>query len=129
MSGERILVVDDDDGLRETLAEVLEAEGYRVAVVGDGAAALERVDGHPTDLVILDVMLPRMDAFAFRKAQLGNDGDRVDPPVIVLSAVPDVAEAATKLEAAAWIAKPFRLDDLLTRVRDTLDGARAAARE
>ena len=128
MSAERILVVDDDEALRETLAEVLDSEGYEVAAVGDGAAALERLDGHPTDLVILDVMLPRMDAYAFRMAQLRDDADGGDPPVIVLSAVPDVAEAATRLEAAAWIAKPFRLDDLLRRVRETLDQARAAAR-
>jgi DNA-binding response OmpR family regulator len=123
---ERILVVDDDEALRETLAEVLSDEGYDVVAVGDGAAALEHVGDSPTDLIILDVMLPRMDAYSFRAAQLEAQHHST-PPVIVLSAVPDLASAATRLKAAAWIAKPFRLDELLSRIRETLDRKPARA--
>ena len=127
MAPERILVVDDDEALRETLSEVLSDEGYEVVAVADGEAALEHVGDRPTDLIILDVMLPRMDAYSFRAAQLEAEHQHL-PPVIVLSAVPDLATAATRLNAAAWIAKPFRLDDLLARIRETLDLERAAAR-
>ena len=126
MAGERILIVDDDPALRETLSEVLSDEGYQVTVASDGEQALEELDRAPPDLVILDVMLPRLDAYGFHRARLEasrSEGNGIAAPkVLVLSAVPNVAEVAERVHATAWLPKPFRLSELLDRIEEMLAG-------
>jgi len=117
----RILVIDDDPILRETLREVLVDEGYEVRAASNGHEAIAHLDGWPADLVILDLMMPLMDAFAFRASQ--EAGHSPAAPVLILSAAPSLEEAAAQLGAAATLGKPFGLDELLTTVRRLLHRA------
>jgi DNA-binding response OmpR family regulator len=118
-SGKQILVVDDDRTMRETLGEVLTDEGYRVEMAADGREALERLRERPADLVILDLMMPVMDAFAFR-SELARRGQMDGCAVLVVSAAPNLDQAVRRLEATDAIAKPFTLDVLLDRVEALL---------
>lgn len=120
MSTSRILVVDDDSTLRETVGEVLRDEGYDVRRAANGVEALAELDGWAADLVILDVMMPVMDAYTFRMMQLARDGER-SAPVLVMSAVPDLDGAARRLDAAGVVGKPFRLSLLLDEINRILD--------
>jgi two-component system, chemotaxis family, chemotaxis protein CheY len=120
MSARRVLVVEDDDGLRETLVEVLRDEGLDVRAASDGAAALGTLHEWEADLILLDVMMPRMDAYAFRSAQRAR-GAAPDAKVIVLSAAHDIERAADRLEADRWLPKPFRLTDVLLSVDELLE--------
>ena len=114
----QILVVDDDPTLRETLGEVLTDEGYIVKTAADGYEALERLRTWSADLVIIDVMMPVMDAYAFRTEQLRR-GWSGDGAMLLVSAAPNLEETARRLDAAA-LAKPFSIDALLDRVQALL---------
>jgi CheY-like chemotaxis protein len=116
----RILVVEDDDTLRETIGEVMADDGHEIRLARNGHEALENLADWEAEVVILDLMMPRMDAYEFRAVQL-RDGIAPDARILVLSAVPDVASAAEKLEADAWVAKPFMLSRLIEVVDDLLD--------
>jgi DNA-binding response OmpR family regulator len=116
--GRQILVVDDDPTLRETLGEVLTDEGYIVQTAADGHEALERLRNWSADLVIMDVMMPVMDAYAFRSEQLRR-GWSEDGAILLVSAAPNLEEAARRLDAEA-LAKPFSIDVLLDRVEALL---------
>ncbi|MEU8120671.1 response regulator transcription factor [Spirillospora sp. NPDC049024] len=115
----RILVVDDEPAVRESLTSSLEFEGYRVTGAADGAAALDRVERDAPDLVVLDVLMPRMDGLTTcrRLRALG-----ATMPVLMLTARDMVGDRVTGLDAGAddYLAKPFELDELLARVRALL---------
>jgi two-component system response regulator MprA len=115
----RILVVDDEPAVRESLTSSLEFEGYRVAGAADGVAALDRVEREAPDLVVLDVLMPRMDGLTTcrRLRALG-----ATMPVLMLTARDMVGDRVTGLDAGAddYLAKPFELDELLARVRALL---------
>src|ERR671931_2913097 len=114
-SRSRVLVVDDDPALRETLGEVLSDDGFDVPLAENGHEALHRLDGWQADVVILDLMMPIMDAYAFRAALVENRSPM--PPVILLSAAPGLDTAAAEFRAGGVIPKPFRLSELLEKVR------------
>ena len=116
----RVLVVEDDDLLREALAEVLVDDGHEVRTAANGAAALAELEEWEPQLIVLDLMMPVMDGFAFRAEQLRR-GLRVDVPVLVLSAVRDLDGAAARIDAAARLSKPFRLEEVLASVSTLLD--------
>ena len=120
----RILVVEDDELLREALAEVLTDDGHEVRTATNGAEALGELERWEAEVIVLDLMMPVMDGFAFRDEQRRRDL-RTDVPVLVLSAVRDLDGAADRITAAAWQAKPFRLEEVLASVSALLD-ARAA---
>lgn len=110
-----VLVVDDDQGMQETLEAVLALEGYRVVVASDGLEALDKLgDGLPR-LVLLDLVMPRMDGFAFAE-ELERRGLRSKLPLIVLTADGRAGEKAARLGADDYLAKPFDIDDLLEKV-------------
>jgi len=111
----RVLVVDDDALIRDTLATALADEGYSVRVAADGRAALDTLDEWRPDLIVLDLMMPVMDGHAFRAAQRDLD-DAADIPVIVLSAAHNVQQRASSMGAAAIFPKPFDLGTLLEAV-------------
>ena len=120
----RILVVEDDELLPEALAEVLTDDGHEVRTATNGAEALGELETWEAEVIVLDLMMPVMDGFAFRDEQRRRDL-RADVPVLVLSAVRDLDGAADRIAAAASLAKPFRLEDVLASVSALL-GARAA---
>ena len=113
----RILVVEDDDTLRETIGEVMSDDGHEVRLARNGHQALEQLADFAAEVIILDVMMPIMDAYEFRAVQL-RDGIAPDARILVLSAVPDVASAAERLQGHAWVAKPF----VLSRLIEVVDG-------
>lgn len=120
----RILVVEDDESLREALLEVLGDEGHEVRVAEHGADALETLDGWEPEVLVLDLMMPVMDAFEFREHQRRRAA-ALEARVLVLSAARDLGGAAERLNADAYLAKPFRLDEMLTTVDRLLDDHRA----
>jgi DNA-binding response OmpR family regulator len=118
----RILVVEDDAALRDTLAEVLADDGHEVRVATDGEAALSMLHAWVPDLIVLDLMMPRMDGYAFREGQRAVTGTAATK-VLLLSAAHEVAGAAEQLHADAWLVKPFGLDDVLRSVDELLTPA------
>jgi len=118
MHRHRLLIVEDDLEIRETLVEILGEHGYEVVGVADGHEALAalRGPGERPCLILLDLMMPRMDGRAFRAAQVADPG-LADIPVVVLSAYRDVAENAREMNVAEHLCKPVRLADLLRIMR------------
>ena len=115
----RILVVDDDRAVRESLRRSLEFNGYDVALATDGAEALARINGLAPDAVIIDVMMPRLDGIETTKA-LRTAGN--DVPILVLTARDAVGDRVDGLDAGAddYLTKPFALEELLARLRALL---------
>jgi two-component system, OmpR family, response regulator MprA len=115
----RILVVDDEPAVRESLASSLSFEDYEVETAADGVAALEALDRVKPDLVLLDVLMPRLDGLTTCR-RLRAGGETV--PVLMLTARNTVGDRVTGLDAGAddYLVKPFELDELLARVRALL---------
>jgi len=114
-----ILVADDEANLARGIAENLEAEGYKVTVVGDGIRALEEIVSRDYDLVVLDVMMPGLDGFAVCE-EARRQG--VVTPILFLTAKGGVDDRIRGLEAGGddYLPKPFHLQELLLRVRVVL---------
>jgi CheY-like chemotaxis protein len=108
-----VLVVDDESDIRQAVAEVLSYEGYQVLAACDGADALAKVRAYHPELVLLDLMMPRMDGWEFRRAQMG-DPEVCRIPVVVLSALESGPDG---LDAEGYIGKPFEMDELVSAVR------------
>ncbi len=115
----RILVVDDDRAVRESLRRSLSFNGYTVDLAEDGVEALEAITNDRPDAVVLDVMMPRMDGLEVCR-QLRSTGD--DLPILVLTARDSVSERVGGLDAGAddYLPKPFALEELLARLRALL---------
>jgi two-component system, OmpR family, response regulator MprA len=115
----RVLVVDDDKAVRESLRRSLEFNGYDVVLASDGAEALAAIAAHDPDVVVMDVMMPRLDGLEATKAlrQAGND-----LPILVLTARDAVGDRVEGLDAGAddYLTKPFALQELLARLRALL---------
>jgi two-component system nitrogen regulation response regulator NtrX len=116
-AGHSILIVDDDESIRASLAEVLLDEGYRVATAADGIEALDYLRHTPEApcLILLDLWMPRLNGQGFREQQLANR-DWLSIPVVVISAAADAAERALALHACELLRKPIRLQELLQTV-------------
>lgn len=118
-----VLIVDDDTGIRELLCQVLEDEAFTTATCFDGADALEYLrtaDSLPCT-ILLDLMMPRMDGWAFRQAQL-QDPVLATIPVIVLSARPDLAAQSQVLGVTNVLSKPIDLMRLVMTVQAQCGG-------
>lgn len=107
---QKVLLVEDDPDIRAIVADVLSAEGYVVFEARDGLEGLQLARERHTDVILLDLMMPRMDGWAFREAQQADE-DIAAIPVVVVSAV--TAERVHALCATAHLHKPFDMDDLL----------------
>jgi len=122
----RVLVVDDDKAVRESLRRSLEFNGYDVSLASDGAEALAGIAATDPDVVVMDVMMPRLDGLEATKAlrKAGND-----LPILVLTARDAVGDRVEGLDAGAddYLTKPFALQELLARLRALL--RRAVPRE
>ena len=115
----RILVVDDDRAVRESLRRSLTFNGYAVSLASDGVDALASIAADRPDAVVLDVMMPRLDGLEVCR-QLRSTGD--DLPILVLTARDSVSERVAGLDAGAddYLPKPFALEELLARMRALL---------
>ncbi len=105
-----VLVVDDDDAIREMITAVLEDEGIPVAVAPDGHAALQRIHHQPPALVLLDLNMPGMDGWTLHR-HLRQDG--FGAPIIFMTAAGRARQEAKQHGADDYLAKPFALTELL----------------
>ena len=116
----KILVVDDERAVRESLRRALELEGYEIELAGDGSEALYRLEstGEP-DAMILDVLMPGVDGLEVCR-RLRGTGSKL--PVLMLTARTEVEDRVAGLDAGAddYVTKPFALEELLARVRALL---------
>ena len=111
-----ILVVEDDFDIRDTMMQILEAEGYRVAGAANGLEALERLRGGALpSLILLDLMMPVMNGWQFRAEQQGDPAIS-GVPVVVISADASILQKATSIHADGFLKKPIQLDALLAAV-------------
>jgi DNA-binding response OmpR family regulator len=118
-SRQRILVIEDEIPMRTVLRDCLDRQGYRVLLAEDGAAGLEKAIQEKPDLIVLDVMMPRLDGFALC-AELRRLS--VPTPVLMLTAKARIEDRVNGLDAGAddYLAKPFSRDELLARIRALL---------
>jgi CheY-like chemotaxis protein len=116
-----ILLVEDEDSLRKVLKDLLERDGYTICEARDGAEAMEQVDRHNPDLVLLDLNLPNIDGFTVLE-KLRAHPRTADLPVMVLSARSDEENEVRVLQLGAtdFLAKPFRPKALSARLERTL---------
>ena len=122
-----ILVVDDDQAVRDSLARSLHYSGYEVTTANDGVEALAKLSAFRPDAVIMDVMMPRLDGLETTRS-LRSGGN--DVPILVLTARDAVGDRVDGLDAGAddYMAKPFSFEELLARLRAlTRRSARPAA--
>lgn len=117
MNTRTILVVDDDQDIRDNLADLLLDEGYTVQVAGNGQEALDRLkaEGALPNMILLDLMMPVKDGFAFREEQ-ERDVRLAAIPVVIMTADANIEDKQARLRAKAAIRKPFDLDLLLRLV-------------
>ena len=119
-SHERILVVDDEEQMRDLLAKVLERKGYEVSVCGDGAEALALLEREPADLVITDVRMPGLNGMEALRAV-----KELNPEIVVLIMTAfgsiDQAVQAVKEGAYDYINKPFKIDEILLTIQKALE--------
>ena len=115
----RILIIEDELPMRTALQDCLEAEGYRVLTAADGQSGLDRALHEKPDLILLDIMMPRLDGYALC-AELRRLSNPV--PILMLTAKGQVEDRVTGLDAGAddYLIKPFSTEELLARVRALL---------
>jgi CheY-like chemotaxis protein len=111
----RVLVVDDERPIRDVVAEALGESGYEVETAPNGAEALQQIARWRPDVVVLDLMMPVLDAAGFIHLLRLNPSS-ADLPIIILTAAYEPYEAARRLGATACVTKPFKLEELLTAV-------------
>src|SRR5215471_1205992 len=123
---QKILVVDDEAAIRDTLRMVLEYEGYEVSTVGDGKAALEALDDGPVAAVLLDIKMPGIDGLETLDRITSRGGA---PPVLMISGHGDIATAidSTRRGAVDFLEKPLQRERVLVSVRNALSGNRLRA--
>jgi two-component system, OmpR family, response regulator MtrA len=124
-AGPRILLVEDDASIREVTAIGLGAAGFDVTTAADGVEGLERFRAEPFDLVLLDIMLPRLDGYEVAR-QIRRTST---VPIVMLTARSEAIDVVVGLEAGAddYVRKPFELPELVARLRAALRRAGAAA--
>ncbi|MFH9425244.1 response regulator transcription factor [Streptomyces sp. NPDC017529] len=122
----RILIVDDEPAVREALQRSLAFEGYGTEQAVDGLDAVEKVASYDPELIVLDVLMPRMDGLTAAR-RLRASG--VTVPILMLTARDTVGDRVTGLDAGAddYLVKPFELDELLARIRALLRRSSYAA--
>ncbi|UCF78500.1 MAG: response regulator [Candidatus Eiseniibacteriota bacterium] len=123
---QRILVVEDDTNIRNVLRLQLEDAGYEITAVEDGIKALEQVERETPDLILLDIMMPKMDGYEVCR-RLRRDFHTSRVPIIMLTAKTTLGEKVEGFEHGAndYLTKPYRLEELLARVKSALQWSRA----
>ena len=118
-----ILIVEDDEDLRRLFRTALSLAGYDVVEAGDGLEALQRIDSAPPDLIILDLVLPRMSGLVVRE-EIAAQAITRDIPIVVITGAP---VDATGMDVACFLRKPVDPDRMVDTVRTCLaSGARGA---
>jgi two-component system chemotaxis response regulator CheY len=118
MPAERILIVDDDESIRQIVRICLTDDGFEVCEAPNGQAALDALDGFRPDLILLDLRMPIMDGWEFARRYEKLPGEHV--PIVAFVAALNAEHECATLTTASILAKPFDLDDLLAAVRGQL---------
>ena len=113
-----VLVVDDDEDVRDTMEMILADEGFPVTTARNGLEALEIVDTDYPSLILLDMRMPVMDGWEFAHAYQARPGPHA--PIVVVTAAADARERAKQIHAVDFLAKPFDFDDLVRIVQQFL---------
>jgi two-component system, chemotaxis family, chemotaxis protein CheY len=116
-SRNRILLVDDDFSILQTLQEILLLEGFPVRTAQDGREALRAIEHERPDLVVLDMRMPLLDGWGVAR-ELAKRG--IDVPVLVMTAAQDGLRWAREIKASGYIGKPFDIDTLLDEIERCL---------
>ncbi len=120
-----LMIVDDDDDLREILADIMSSQGYEVAAFADARKALAALEGGLSPfLILLDLMMPGMSGLEFRAAQL-DDPRLAEIPVAVVTAAASLTDGDRTMSNVETLRKPFALDAALTLVGRYADRAPA----
>ena len=121
--GQLVLIVEDEQAIREVVADVLEDRGFRVLTAGNGAEALQCLDTLRPDVMVLDLLMPVMHGWAFMEAYSDRTGG-APIPIVVLSVNPVLPRSFARFGVRHIVAKPFDVDNLVDAV---LDAARTPA--
>ena len=123
MSSEKILVVDDEEAIREVISTLLEAQGYRCTIAPNGRLAAEQIERDSHDLVVSDIVMPELDGLKLLARVRERDPD---VPVIMVTAMHDISIALQAIRSGAYdyILKPFEKDQLYLSVRRALERRR-----
>jgi len=123
----KILVVDDDPDILDAVTMILESQGYEVVTARDGIEGLATLKAENPDMMILDLLMPKMDGFAVRKELQDPRWSKYKVPILILTSVREEAsrrryelETALELDADDYIEKPMSPDVLLKRVKTTI---------
>lgn len=121
MAGEHILIVEDDPAVQTLLNKALTAQGYKITQATDGLAGLTALEQEQPDLIIADIMMPRLDGMTFVKAIKRNAGTK-RVPVIFLTAKNDPRSVVEGINVGAkyYVTKPFQLDELISKIEKAL---------
>jgi DNA-binding response OmpR family regulator len=114
MDGGRVLVVDDDPNIRETVADCLEDEGYRVVTAADGAQGLAAVERERPDVILLDMRMPVLDGWGFARAYRARHD--AEARLVCMTAAANARAWGQEIGADACLSKPFDLDALFAAV-------------
>jgi CheY-like chemotaxis protein len=116
----KILVIEDDISIRELLAELLESEGYAVISASNGAEGIKVLEaGHDPNLILVDLMMPIMDGYAFRIEQMKNpEWSKI--PTVVMSAEANAKDKLKSYNVTAFLSKPVELDVILNTVAENI---------
>lgn len=117
----RILLIDDDESIRQFIEMALSDDGYEVQTAADGQVALDLLPRWPPHLILLDMRMPLMDGWAFSSAYRLTAPPHV--PIIVITAARDAAGYAAEIGANAYLSKPFDLGELVRLVGQFAHGA------
>ncbi len=118
MSSERILIVDDDESIRQIVRLCLTDEGFEVYEAANGQAALDALDEFQPEVILLDLRMPVMDGWEFARRYESLPGEHA--PIVAFVAALNAEQECAMLTTASILAKPFDLDDLLKAVRSQL---------
>ena len=113
--GKKILIIEDEKAIQDVMRRALEGAGYEVVLAHDGVEALERLRIVTPDLIVLDLMMPRMNGYRFVE-ELEYRGLRSTIPIVVVAAYVN-PELMVQMQIKVWLTKPFRLQHL----RETVD--------
>jgi CheY-like chemotaxis protein len=106
-----VLIVDDDDGIREFVDIALTDEGYEVLGAAHGKDALKLIEQQSPSVILLDMLMPEMDGWEFARVYGQTPGPHA--PIVVVTAAREAAQRAAQINADDVLAKPFRIDELL----------------
>lgn len=115
----RVLVVDDEEGFRDGVADLLEMEGYQVLVARNAVEAVPLLPGFRPDVILLDLRMPLLDGEGFLRGMSGLPAS-AKVPVVLISAKEDLAAIAARTGAAAYLCKPFEAPQLLAVLQRVL---------